>query len=92
MRVQSLGWEDPLEEGMAALSSTLAWRVPWTEAREFPGAPFLLRGLHLNGPDLEHRFFSWAERSCCISNSKQRETTPNQIHSVRGGGRQKGDP
>ena len=31
MRVQSLGWEDPLEEGMAALSSTLAWRVPWTE-------------------------------------------------------------
>ena len=30
MWVQSLGWEDPLEEGMAALSSILAWRVPWT--------------------------------------------------------------
>ena len=29
--VWSLGWEDPLEEGMAALSSTLAWRIPWTE-------------------------------------------------------------
>ena len=29
--VQSLGWEDPLEEGMAAHSSILAWRVPWTE-------------------------------------------------------------
>ena len=26
--VQSLGWEDPLEEGMATLSSTLAWRIP----------------------------------------------------------------
>ena len=26
--VQSLGWEDPLEEGMAAHSSTLAWRIP----------------------------------------------------------------
>ena len=25
--VQSLGWEDPLEEGMAAHSSTLAWRI-----------------------------------------------------------------
>ena len=25
---QSLGWEDPLEEGMAALSSILAWRIP----------------------------------------------------------------
>ena len=31
MRVQSLGWEDPLEEGMAAQSSILAWRIPWTE-------------------------------------------------------------
>ena len=28
---QSLGWEDPLEEGMAAHSSILAWRIPWTE-------------------------------------------------------------
>ena len=26
--VQSLGWEDPLEEGLATLSSILAWRVP----------------------------------------------------------------
>ena len=25
------GWEDPLEEGMATHSSTLAWRIPWTE-------------------------------------------------------------
>ena len=29
--VQSLGWEDPLEEGMAIYSSILAWRMPWTE-------------------------------------------------------------
>ena len=29
--VQSLGWEDPLEEGMAAHFSILAWRIPWTE-------------------------------------------------------------
>ena len=29
--VQSLGWEDLLEEGMAAHSSILAWRIPWTE-------------------------------------------------------------
>ena len=31
MRVQSLGQEDPLEEGMANHSSILAWRIPWTE-------------------------------------------------------------
>ena len=29
MQVWSLGWEDPLEEGMAAHSSILAWRIPW---------------------------------------------------------------
>ena len=29
--VQSLGWEDPLERGMATHSSVLAWRIPWTE-------------------------------------------------------------
>ena len=30
-QVRSLGWEDPLEEGMAIHSSILAWRIPWTE-------------------------------------------------------------
>ena len=30
-RVQSLGWEDPLEEEMATHSSTLAWKTPWME-------------------------------------------------------------
>ena len=30
-QVQSLGWEDPLEKEVAAHSSTLAWKIPWTE-------------------------------------------------------------
>ena len=29
--VRSLGWEGPLEEGMAMHSSILAWEIPWTE-------------------------------------------------------------
>ena len=29
--VKSLGWEEPLEEGMATHSSILAWRILWTE-------------------------------------------------------------
>ena len=29
-QVGSLGWEEPLEEGMAT-HSTIAWRIPWTE-------------------------------------------------------------
>ena len=34
--VQPLGQEDPLEKEMATHSSTLAWKIPWTEK---PGAP-----------------------------------------------------
>ena len=31
IRVQSLGWGDPLEKKMAPHSSTLAWKIPWME-------------------------------------------------------------
>ena len=31
MQIKSLDWEDPLEEDMAIHSSTLAWKIPWTE-------------------------------------------------------------
>ena len=31
MQVPSLGWKDPLEEGIATHSSILSWRIPWTE-------------------------------------------------------------
>ena len=30
-QVQSLGWKDPLEEGMATHSRILAWEIPWSE-------------------------------------------------------------
>ena len=36
MRVESLGWEDPLEKEMAMSSSILAWKIPRTEE---PGGP-----------------------------------------------------
>ena len=47
MRVQSLGQEDALEEGMATHSSTLAWRIPWIE--EPGGLQFM--GLQRVGQD-----------------------------------------
>ena len=31
MQIQSLGWEEPLEKGMAAHSSIFTWSIPWTE-------------------------------------------------------------
>ena len=40
MWVQSLGWEDSLEEAMATHSSILAWRIPWTE--ESGGLPSIV--------------------------------------------------
>ena len=35
--VRSLGWEDPMEKGMATHSTVLAWRIPWTEAIQSMG-------------------------------------------------------
>ena len=40
MQVQSLGWEDTLEEGMATHSSILTWKIPW---REDPGGLQFIR-------------------------------------------------
>ena len=45
-RIQSLGWEDPLEKGMATHSSILAWEIPWTEE---------LGGLQSLGPQKSDR-------------------------------------
>ena len=48
MQVQFLGWEDPLEEGVATHSSVLAWRIPGTA--EPDGLP--CTGSHRVGHDL----------------------------------------
>ena len=34
--VRPLGWEDPMEEGMATHSIILAWKIPWTEEPSRP--------------------------------------------------------
>ena len=45
-RVQSLGQEDTLEEGMATHSSILAWKIPWTEEYGGLQSPGLQRVKH----------------------------------------------
>ena len=45
-RVQSLGWEDPLEKEMATHSNILAWKIPWTEE---PGGLRSMRLQELDG-------------------------------------------
>ena len=50
MRVRSLGWEDPLEEGATTHSSILGWRLSWTEE---PGVRRSI-GSQRVGHDLAH--------------------------------------
>ena len=45
-QVQSLGWEDLLEKGMATYSSILAWRIAWTEEPGWPQSMVSQRVVH----------------------------------------------
>ena len=51
MRVQSLGQEDPLEEGTAIHSNILAWEIPWT------GEPGLLQSMGSKSQTHTHNYF-----------------------------------
>ena len=53
-RVQSLGWEDPLEKEIATHSSILAWRTPWTEE---PGG---LQPMGLQESDMTEYTTTWS--------------------------------
>ena len=53
MQVQSLSWEDPLEEGMAIHASILAWRIPWTE-KSGRLQSIALHGVRQDRSDLAH--------------------------------------
>ena len=57
-RVQSLGWEDPLEKGTAIHSSILAWRIPWTE-----------KPCGLQSVGLQRARHDWATSTCTLINS-----------------------
>ena len=45
-QVRSLGWEDPLQEGMATHSNILAWKILWTEEPGRLQSMGLQRGRH----------------------------------------------
>jgi len=50
--VKSMGWEDPVEEGMATHSSILAWKIPWAEQ---PG-----RLQSIGSQRVRHNWSNWA--------------------------------
>ena len=51
VKVQTLGWEDPLEEEMANHSGILAWRSPWTEE---PDRLYIVHGVEKSQSGLSH--------------------------------------
>ena len=65
-RIQSLGWEDPLEKKMATHSSTLAWEIPWTAAHQAPLSTEFSRQERWSGYFLLH-FRSQPRDRTCIS-------------------------
>ena len=79
--VGSLGWEDPLEKGMATHSSILAWRTPWTEE---PGG-LQSAGLH-SYPASEVR--GGDERSYPVSEVRGGKERSYPVSEVRGGGQE----
>ena len=69
--IWSLGWDDPLEKGIATHSSILAWRIPWTEEPSRPQS----MGLQRLGHDLATNTFPFfpggsdgKESACLRSN------------------------
>ena len=75
MKVQSLGLEDPLEEGMATHSSILAWRIPWAE--EPGGLQFIVSQRVGHG---------WSDLACtCMHASISTEYIPKRAIAVSWG-------
>ena len=72
-----LGWEDPLEKGMATHSSILAWRIPWTEE---PG------GLHFMGSQCDWETEHSAARVYIRASQVGKESTcsPGDSGSIPG--------
>ena len=73
-QVQSLGWEDPLEKGMATHSSILAWRIPWAE--EPSGLQSTEKGMATHSSILAWRI-PWAEEPSGL----QLDTTDQLTHT-----------
>ena len=72
-RVQSLGWEDPLENGKATHSNILSWRIPWTLVHGVAKSRTWLSDFHfhLEGWMISKSdSVSWLEKRGCISVKK----------------------
>ena len=73
--VRSLGWEDPLEKGMATHSSILAWRIPWTEQPGRLQSMGSQSWTQLNNLHFHFHIYIYRER---VKNEKREMSTVNE--------------
>ena len=71
--VRSLGWEDPLEKEMTTHSSTLAWKIPWTEE---PGRLQSIMGLQKDSDMTEQLHFHFQTNMLLLLSHFQSCPTP----------------
>ena len=73
-----LGLKDPLEKGMATHSSTLAWRIPWTEE---PGRPQSTGSQRVRHDLATKQLYSVGNSSqCCVVTYLGKESEKSQTH------------
>ena len=80
--VRSLGWEDPLEKGMAAHSGILTWGIPWTE---------ILVGYNLWGCRVGHDCATNTLGFPGTSVGKESACSAGDLDSIPGSGRSPGE-
>ena len=76
MQVQSLGWDDPLDKGIATHSSILAWRLPWTEE---PGG---LQTTRSQEPDILEYEIKWALGSITMNKASEGDGIPVELFQI----------
>ena len=81
-QIQFLGWEDPLEKGMATHSSIFAWRIPWTE----PGG---LQPLGHKLSDMTDQLTLWGFSGG--TDNKESAYNVGDLGSISGSGRSPGE-
>ena len=81
-QIQFLGWEDPLEKGMATHSSIFAWRIPWTE----PGG---LQPLGHKLSDMTDQLTLWGFSGG--TDNKESAYNVGDLGSIPGSGRSPGE-
>ena len=77
--IPSLGWEDPLEKGVVTPSSSLAWRIPWSEE---PGGLQFMGSQRVEHDWATNTWLHYTDEHVCQNSSNMSCTCPNLLSLV----------